>query len=293
MNKMEYIKLNEYQKFESWYVTASIKFEIVKYTKNKEFVLLVPKHCKHHYRNTRALRCHNVQHLDFLLWKLMKCNKDKQIFQIYYSLAKYVDGIPKFGANLKERNTSDWTKNHWKRITGFDCFIDIDAGDHTEIDLAHESTKIIKNYLDKYSVPYKIRFSGCGFHIIIPYAYFKNLGYHFNPLEDGNIYDFYNSISHEFYNKFSEMVDTNLSDCRRIIKCPYTLAFYENKCFVCMPLTDDEFNNFTLESMKPQYWLGRVRGRVEQIRHSINNDCERFLKNLGVQYNGKKKENDR
>jgi len=251
--------------FREWYARPDVKFEIIKFLKDREFAMLTPTSDVNNGvkdRSTRTLRCHSVQHFDFIMKPMMKTHLIESVYNLYYSLAWYQGGVDKLGANLRERDTSDWVRNHWKKMEGYDFLIDIDAPSHSQLMYAHESAKAIKSRLDSAKVPYEVRFSGCGFHFIIPAYFFENVARHYNPDEADSIYDFYTSISNLLYENISELVDWNICDSRRIVKVPYSLAFYEEVVYVCYPFkNNEEFENFKLTDALPHKWKNiRDRG---------------------------------
>lgn len=234
--------INNYWK---WYFISKIKFNIIKYTKNRESCLI-----SHDRKITlRMLKIHSVQHIDFHL-KALNWYKNK--WNLYSSLGTYETGIPNQSFNLKERDNSEWRKEHWKEMVAYDFMVDIDATNHNDIEMAKYSTLLVVKLFDKHNIPYEVRFSGMGFHIIVPYSYFKNKNHSFDRQDrDNNIYTFYREIAETLNNEVSEMIDYGLNDARRLCKVPYSLAIYKNNIYVCMPLTLNELESFELENYTP------------------------------------------
>jgi len=247
----------DYNLIKQWYSLASVKFELIKFLYNREFALLVPKFITDidiKKRSVRTLKCHSVQHLDFNLNATQMFLKNTP-YNFYYSLAKYINGIPNQTLNFAERDNSNWIKNHYKFIESYDYLIDIDAGSFDDLYFAYYSTKNIKKMFDDLNVPYELRFSGMGFHFIIPYKYLpQNLS--FNPAENNNLYKFLFNLSTKISMDKSEMVDLNIYDSRRICKIPYSLALYENDCFICTPfINNEQFDKFGNNIHKNLYKL--------------------------------------
>lgn len=264
-----------------WYQMREVKFEIIKFTQNREIVFIHCPFSRRQGRTTRMARIHNVQSLDLWL-KSMQIWNDRKDYNLYYSLAKYRNGIPFGSLNLAERDFGDWNKECWKEMVAYDFFIDIDATNFKEVDFAYSSAKSIKKLFDKLEVPYNLRFSGRGFHFIIPDVYFKDLQYNFNPYDIDNIYDLYREIAIVLNEKFSEMVDTSIYDYRRVIKIPYSLALYKDKCLVCMPFnSDEEFNNFELKNMEARKFSGYIKNRGEKLFNEKGN-IFKLLKELKI-----------
>lgn len=237
------ITISNYYK---WYFIPKVKFNIIKYTKNRESALISTLN---NFITLRMLKIHNVQHIDFHL-KAINWYKNKWNF--YYSLAEYENGIPNQKFNLRKRDNSDWKENHWKEMVAYDFLIDIDASDHSEINHAQISALNVVERLSRHKIPFSIRFSGCGFHIVIPYSYFKDKNYSFLHGSDDSIYPVYKSIAGIFNNEVSEMVDTKIYDHRRLIKVPYSLALYKDDIYVCMPISIEKLKNFNLSDYLPK-----------------------------------------
>lgn len=265
--------------YPDWYKFAEVKFEMVKFLKNREVMFMKPRFSRREGKTTRMIRIHNVQSLD--IWcKRLHISDDERDYNMYYSLAKYKDGIPFSSLILKERDFGHWNRDCWQEMESYDFLIDIDSGNHKEMDFAFYSAKVIKKLLDNLDVPYHLRFSGMGFHFIIPHRFFDN--YIFNPFHDENIYSLYMSIAMRLHSKFSEMVDLNIYDYRRVTKIPYSLALYGDKTFICLPLnSDEEFYNFELRKMNPLFFIGKLRNREEKLFNE-NGKVYQLLKQLRI-----------
>lgn len=238
----------------SWYKRPEVKYEIIKFLKNRELVLLNRFNNK---LSVRMLRCHSIQHLDFILNNMLKIEEQNKIYNFYYSMAFYENGIPYQSAKLNSRDNSEWTKTHFNKMVGYDFLIDVDASDFNEVVLAYETTKEIKRILDKLVIPYELRFSGCGFHFLIPYRYLpQHLS--FNPFGEKTIYGFCKRIAKVLYDNVSEMIDFSIYDSRRVCKIPYSLAIYDNRMMMCLPiLNNKQFEDFLKDfSHDKYYYLG-------------------------------------
>ena len=254
--------------YPQWYRIPQVKFQIRNYTYRRETMFIKPKHSMKPGMTTRMIKIHNVQHLDIWL-KSMHITSNERDYNLYYSLAHYEDGIPNGSLKLGDRDFGNWTEEHWKSMDGFDFLLDIDAGNHNEIDFAYYSAIEVKKIFDKLEVPYHLRFSGMGFHFVIPYVYFsdKSLALSFNPEAENNIYDFYRDIALKFYDGNSEMVDTGIYDSRRVVKIPYSLALYPGRTYVCYPFKAFEFETFDLEYMRPRHFINKIVNEPEPPFH--------------------------
>jgi len=199
----------------------------------------------------RNLKCHNVQSLKFFLDRFKVI--ERQV-NMYYSLGKYRRGVPYRVPNNPEKDfeiTDDWKKNHWREMISYDFFIDIDAKKDEEFKWSLMSAKIIKQEMDNKSYTYEMRFSGRGFHFVIPYDNFKSdLG--FEPFTN-NIYRWYYALAKHLQEEYSEMIDLRVYDARRVVKVPYSLSFYDDGVFVCRPVSSlEKFRreDYLLEKME-------------------------------------------
>lgn len=268
--------------FPNWYRIPQVKFQIRKYTYKRETMFMKAKHAEHSGQSTRMLRIHNVQHLDLWMNQLYLF-KHKREYNMYYSLAQYTNGIPFGTTKLAERDFGDWKDNHWKFMSGYDFLLDIDAGNHKEMHFAYHSALIIKQLFNKLEVPYHLRFSGMGFHFVIPYHYFYTLKHSFNPEDESNIYLLFNDIAIELNKKYSEMIDTTIYDSRRVTKIPYSLSLYENKDYVCIPFNDNfDFMNFYLHEMLPDNQYSKVLLSDNEHLYNINGNIFKLLKELDI-----------
>lgn len=273
---------------EKWYDDSSVKFEIIKSTMKREMACLVPSWCDSDMRKNsiRMLKCHSVQHLDYILKKGLRVWERRILYNLYYSLGRYHNGIPDQTFNMTERDNSEWNANHLNVMMGYDCLIDIDAGDVDDILDAHYTCLRIIDLFNAYNVPYEVRFSGMGFHVIIPYVYFSHLNKSVFPSDDDNIYSLYAEIARFLSKTISEMIDLHIYDSRRVCKIPFSLALYEGHIFVCYPFdTLDSIQSFHLADFELMNFNKNIRGQAGYVFNhegSVNELIE-------VVKNGKKK----
>ncbi|MAH51521.1 hypothetical protein CMI37_37240 [Candidatus Pacearchaeota archaeon] len=271
--------------YPEWYRIAQVKFQIRKYTYRRETMFMKAKFSMKAGMTTRMIKIHNVQHLDIWL-KQLRVLYDRRDYNLYYSLAHYKDGIPNGSLNLADRDFGNWNEEHWKSMDGYDFLLDIDAGNHKEMDFAHVSATLIKKLFDRLEVPYHLRFSGMGFHFVIPYVYFSELELNFKPEADNNIYEFFMKIAMELHKRYSEMIDTGIYDSRRVIKIPYSLALFPYKNYVCFPFGyDAHFNNFNLDNARPYNLFHNISDEPEHL-FNPNGNVFKLLKELKLMKDG-------
>lgn len=274
--------------YPNWYKLPAVKFLIRNYTYKRETMFMKPSFSESNAKTVRMIRIHNVQHLDIWTRQLYLYNTIKpRHFNLYYSLAKYKGGIPLGSLKLADRDFGNWNEECWKEIEGYDFLIDIDAGNHKEMEFAYISAKDIKKLLDECEVSYNLRFSGMGFHFLLPSIEMLKPfpeGLSFNPSDDKNVYKFYMSIAMKLHEDYSEMIDVGIYDSRRVTKIPYSLALYEHKNYVCYPFkSDDDFNNFNLSSMTPlsKYNdISSLPNHFAEYQFNINGNIFKLLEKL-------------
>lgn len=273
------------KEFVDWMKKSETKFEVIKFLKNREFACIVPRWCDKDMqkRSTRNLKVHSVQHLDFVLFKILNVETKETVYNLYYSLAKYKNGIPNQNPDLSKRDNTDWNKNCWREIESYDWLVDIDAGNHKEMGWAFDTAKSVKELFDKLGVPYELRFSGCGFHFLVPNSYFEKLNLSYDPHRKGSYFNLYTAMARGLSERFSEMIDWNINDSRRVCKLPYTLAIYEDETYLCYPFgSDKEFNSWELKDSLAEKWDGRIRGRGTFLFNENFGDCDKLLDDLVV-----------
>lgn len=245
----------------SWYNNLTIRYKLFPYLKNREFALLVPK-CfpEDKLKSTRFLKITNVQSFDFF-FKVTGMNDFETKYGFFYSMAKYETGIPFVPYNKEKRSVAKtyWIENHWKEMVSYDFYLDVD-GDEKIFDLTKDSAKYILNLLMELKFPFKLRYSGQGFHFITDYEilepYIPLKWKSFNPNLSYNIYKLFGLIAKWISNQTSEFIDLGIYDPRRVLKIPFSLALYETGVYVCLPITNlIQFDNFDLKSAHIQNFI--------------------------------------
>ena len=245
-----------------YYGRKDVRFRLISYTQNRELAFISKIRPE---SSTRNLKCHNIQQVLLLMQYLKFHQKD---YSMYYSLARFREPLPWSGDDMVKRKpkVNEWVKKFQDNVVGMDFALDIDSPSHKDGDMnsAFLSTRIIKKYLDSVRCPYSLRFSGMGFHIIIASDYFKGF---IRPFDIFLYLDLFHGLAKYLYLRFSEMVDVNIYDSRRVIKIPYSVAIYDDGEFICTPFNSTpsfemfDLRRFRFSNMKSEF----LKVRTEHI----------------------------
>jgi len=271
--------------YPQYYDNLSVYYKLIHYSYKRE-VMVIDKEDRNGC--IRMLKAHNVQHWQYINNKQLFIFSNYRRFNYYYSLARYKQGIPNQPSSLKGRDNSQWNKEHHQHMEAYDFLLDIDAPERKYLHYAYESLQQITQLLNAYRIPYKVRFSGKGFHIIIPYEVFNHYGWSFNPFCDENIYQKYAMIAKKLFNTYSEFIDVGIYDSRRVVKMPYTIVNDPQESPVmCVPIMDFKgfvLKEFLCDNTNPVQVFANV-----DLTYNLSGVCyiDRFLKDLEVLKNGK------
>lgn len=231
-----------------YYSNFNVQYYFLHYLKNREFAFFPSKvenvnaMCR-----KRNLNIRNIQGFQFWVKRLRLLEENNWV-NFYYSLAQFKDIPFTDPQSLKlEEDKNEWNKEAWENIIAYDMLIDIDAGINEEFSYALLSAELLKRLFDLNNLPFHLRFSGNGFHFIIPYKYFAHLNLSFNPNDEKNIYRYMSKIGEYLHDNVSELIDLSVYDSRRVAKIPYSLSLYPDKTFICQPIHDLE--KFDLKDM--------------------------------------------
>lgn len=264
---------------EEWYNNETVKRLILPHLKFRESAVISKQNDR---MSMRYLSLFNEKSLDIMFKILKFCSKDK-LYNLYSSLARFKGGFPVIGywGNKRKMRMKDISENYHKIVLAADFAIDIDAPTHKYMDYAYISAKAIKKMFDTLDVPYSVRFSGCGFHFIIPACYFKH-DRSYDGYDQDSIYSVYRQIADSLSEEFSEFVDTSIYDMKRVLKVPYSLAQYKDSTYVCYPFNDHEdFESFKLENMKPDH----ISKKLNTCKYRIFNELgsvDKLLSRYGI-----------
>ena len=275
-----------------YYNRTDVKFQIIKYTQRREFAYLAPRWVwseANRRKNGRHFRVHNVHHLDVIMkGKYLLTMHNRFFVNIFASLATYKDGVPYRSLQSVDESFKKWEEKIHEHMESYDLLIDVDSPSHGEEDLtfAKEGTIEIKKIFDQLNVPHYIRFSGCGFHIVVPGKFLPKKS--FDPKDKDNIYIYCKKIAKYFFDNMTELVDTSIYDSRRICKIPFTLAHYKRHSYVCLPIESGiALNGFDHQKALLHKFNADLRHYTEKLQNENGNFDK--LHKLIFEKDGKKK----
>lgn len=236
----------------------------MKYLENRELAIASSKEARNPLKNHIFKRNIRINTKDQLQFQLDYNKVADEHLNLFTSVAKFRTGVPmRYWTDMAkdEKVQADWKKNYFRSMVGYDFFIDIDCKRESEFPAVLESARELKKRFDKEKRSYEIRFSGRGFHFIIPYDRF-NLDLSFDVDHDYSIYRWFADLGEMYYGEVSEFIDLSIYEPRRLIKIPYTIAWYDEGAYVCLPVTNlDNFhrNYYKLENIFTRLCLKQSR----------------------------------
>ena len=193
--------------------------------------------------------------------------------KLYFDLTRWEkDGnMPMFSYNkeVRKEDKDRFNEEYKQYMADYSFGIDIDAKD---LKKAYTDTKAIKKLFDEYRLPYSLKFSGQkGFHFLIHYRWFNK------RMKAENKVLLFQKLSKVIIGVCGLKSITNggtfddtIYDDRRIFKLAYSLQNKDGVEYVCLPLSDFQFDNWKLEYMelenvmRPSYCKLFKRGLLER-----------------------------
>jgi len=277
--------------YKKYYTRDDVLFEILKSTKSREMAMINPDF---------TIRCMYCSSIKFLKWNVNEFGGfDRNMSNFYYSIAS-VKNMPVFDfkKSIRQEQQEKFNKEFNNYVIGYDFFIDLDRGSVPEpskkiLKKDFNEKTYIKSYLindmkklkkvfDDYKIPYSLRFSGSGFHFLIADKYLPN-----DKFEDK--IKLCKNIAFDLKNWFGIMsIDDSIYNARRICKIPYTIDIKTGN--VCMPLTDDDAENFDYNNYHITVLIDkqfRGRGLLSHNEFEGNDNICKLINYMGtkVDYN--------
>lgn len=253
--------------YKNWYFNEKrdlrefIQWEIFKDTGSKrhstDFILVGGKHDLIHRFYTIGTFRYMVGQIKE---RFVNCELEPS-YHYFRSVAKL-----RFVENDKPVNLKENFKN---QIFGFDIIFDMDNKDfkkwwlktddlnspdilkkvNENLTIVKNETSIIKKLLDKYKVPYVLNFSGSGFRICIEW---NDISDYFNVNDFGETStNFINWVKDECKHEFECFGEVGSGYC--LTRGLFTL--HPVTKLVALPLTDAQFENFTIDMANPHHLL--------------------------------------
>jgi hypothetical protein len=257
---------------EFWYSQTFVLLEIVKCLNEKETAFLEKKP-KELQRRARVIRCINAWSVD-LLKKNFEAFRFYQFpyMNIYLSLMN-IKRMPmfSFAPPKRKEQQKEWTQDgkYREHYAGYDWGIDIDNSD---LSVAHADAGKVKDLLDKYEIPYTMKFSGSkGFHFRVMHKHLPQIGRE-------QLVPMLNELTTKMkLIDGIDSIDDSIIDDRRIFKVPYSY----DRGNICLPLTDAQFTRFSPSMVKPMNVLSgiHIKNRGLLVRNE-DLDCQKAIKNF-------------
>lgn len=244
---------------ENYYSQPMIHWAICKYVYERTLDFIIPRKID---PNGIAFRYRRAVSPKAISLFFDKFNIMRKPFNIYASNAKInPQGFPiiDMRPEIAKKQVAEVTANYSKYLKAYDLRFDLD---HEDIMVAHAEAIKVKDLLDEYHVPYWVMFSGNkGFNFCIDSEKIPQ-EYQLLDLPEMNL-----KIAENISRKLKlKTLDLSVYTLERVFKVPYSVARERN--LVALPLTDDQLENFSLESYDPKTVLRTVllknRGLLER-----------------------------
>jgi len=287
-----------------WYENEEVIFEIVKQLYNKEVAFL---------GETKA-RCIVSPNKYTFDTNMKRFHIGKKRANIYKTMSRFdFKGFFKdfnferpcfsYSYNIRRNQMDIFNEKSNLYVTNFDLGMDFDAHrneDDTEKEiedafkLAYDECGQVKALLDKHKVRYCIKSSGSGFHIDVDEEDLPEKIRILNSIE-GKL-ELIKEMMKQLYQLLGlETLDIGIDDQdddknwgffydhRRLWKVAYSYDIKTGN--IALPLTDEQFNNFSYDILKPEYIKDNIniRGRGLLYREGVENAFENLLEDLGIE----------
>lgn len=201
--------------------------------------------------------------LDLLKQSLEKLNVLNHNTNLYFDLSSWEkDGkmpLFNFDNEKREKDKDNFNAQFVDYLKNYHFAIDLDAD--KDIMVAWKDAKKIKKKFEEYKLPYSLKFSGSrGFHFLIEDKWFNpKMKAQNKVLLFGRVANVIMGICKIKSHNLGGTFDDSIYDDRRIFKLDYSLVFKEGKEYVCLPLDDNQFENFKLSDMELTNVMKKVK----------------------------------
>lgn len=178
----------------------------------------------------------------------------------------------------RQKFKESWASEHYKTMVSYDMLIDIDSDSFENLPIALLTARNVKRLLDYCGVEYRQRFSGRGFHFVVPYLAFPS-SLSMNPNVEGNLYQYMTKILAYLNERVSVMVDWRIADARRICKVPYSIAVYPDDEVMTIAQPVRYLDSFSLNKVLVRSQESELNLRVKEFIFNLNGKIDK-LSNL-------------
>jgi len=202
------------------------------------------------FDDNRSVRCIAVKNIHHLLSNMKRFKFFERKYNIYSSVARFDFsqmnrdfGFPPFSFQLDQRakDRQQFNQICSDYVLSYDFVLDFD--DNGNFNATYKDVSVVKNQFDVLKIPYVLKFTGSGFHIIVPGKYL--------PPEWKDKPNMCRLLAEKMSALYDlSTLDMKIYDLRRISKISYSIDVKTG--LVCYPLTDDEFDNFSKAIVSPQ-----------------------------------------
>lgn len=241
-----------------------VLMEIVKQL-NYRYLSVIKKDWQNQKSRGKFIRYYQGYKIDLLKESLERIDVlNDTTAKLYFDLATYKDengNLPLFSfeQSKREQQRINFSGVPSKNIEGkykswiksYDFAIDIDNKDVMK---SWEDAKKVKEVFDTYKLPYSVRFSGSkGFHFVIDSKWIE---LEQPVLQWADIFGgIVQNLSRDEFGEDEKgdplgSIDFSIYDPRRVLKIAYSLVNKNEKEYVVLPLSEEQFNNFKLENME-------------------------------------------
>ena len=277
-----------------WYGNEEVVFEIVKQLYNKEVAFLGETKARcivtpnKYTFDTNFKRFHIGKKLANI-YKTMSRFNFKQFFEDF----KFDRPCFSFNYQLRKEQMKLFNEKSNLYAKEFDLGMDFDAHEGN-FEEAYKECKEVKEYLDEYKVRYSLKSSGSGFHIDVDDEDLPEKIRTLNSIE-GKLVLIQSMMKQMYHLLGLKTLDIGIDnsnddknwgffyDHRRLWKVAYSWDIKTGN--IALPLTDEQFNNFSYDIVKPQYIKENIniRGRGLLYRDGEDNAFQNMLDGLGIE----------
>lgn len=260
--------------YEQYYLNSYVQVNLVQSAKFRETAFL-------NFDNLPNGRNIIVRDVMELLKNMKYYHFFSRKYNIYSSVARFDfakmrrdTGFPPFSFHPKIRATQRTQFNEIAKdyIIAYDLVLDFDIK-NDNFDECYSDVSLVKNQFDIKKIPYILKFSGNGFHIIIPNKYLPE-----RTDKPKFCKDFASEIS-QIYDLST--LDLSIFDARRVIKTPYSLDVKTG--YVCFPLSNREFDTFSKDMCLPDNVMAsNIFLKNSGIREGLSDAFRNYIKELEI-----------